>query len=72
MLKLLLLSTIVIGLSIIMMCIGMILKKNGSFPKTHVSQNKELRKRGITCVQSQDYASRHKKRKINQYTNKRQ
>ncbi len=72
MLKLLLLSTVVIALCIIMMCIGMILKKNGSFPKTHVSQNKELRKRGITCVQSQDYAARHKNNQINQYSNKRQ
>ena len=72
MLKLLLLSTVVIALCIIMMCIGMILKKNGSFPKTHVSQNKELRKRGITCVQSQDYAARHKNNQINQYSNTRQ
>lgn len=72
MLKLVLLTTIVVGLCIIMLCIGMILKKNGSFPKTHVSQNEELRKRGITCVQSQDYSARHKNNQINQYSNKRQ
>lgn len=72
MLKLALLSIIILGICIVMLCIGMIIKKKGSFPKTHVSQNKEMRKRGITCVQSQDYAARHRTKQINQYSNKRQ
>ena len=66
MLKLALISVIIIGTCIVFLCIGIILKKNGSFPKSHVSQNKELRKRGITCVQSQDYEQRHKNKPIKQ------
>ena len=34
--------------------------KNGTFPKTHVSQSKAMRDRGIHCVQTQDYEERHK------------
>jgi hypothetical protein len=55
-----------------MLCIEMIVKKNGSFPKSHVSQNKELRKRGITCVQSQDFEQRHKKQPIKQNSKRKQ
>lgn len=69
MLKLALLCSLIIGLCVMMLCLGMILKKNGSFPKTHVSQNPEMRKRGITCVQSQDYKERHKQNSIKQHSN---
>ena len=34
--------------------------KNGTFPKTHVSQSKAMRDKGIHCVQTQDYEERHK------------
>ena len=66
MLKLALICVLILGFCIILLCIGMILKKNGSFPNTHISQNKEMRKRGITCVQSQDFAQRHRKNQIKQ------
>ncbi len=72
MLKLALISVIIIGMCIVMLCIEMIVKKNGSFPKSHVSQNKELRKRGITCVQSQDFEQRHKKQPIKQNSKRKQ
>ena len=72
MLKLALISVIIIGVCIVFLCTGIILKKNGSFPKTHISQNKELRKRGITCVQSLDYEQRHKNKSIKHNSERKQ
>ena len=40
--------------------VRILFKKNGRFVKTHVSQSKAKRERGIGCVQSQDFAMRHK------------
>ncbi len=40
------------------LCVNILLKKNGRFPNSHVSGSKEMRKRGIGCVQSQDAAAR--------------
>ena len=40
------------------LCIRIVLKKNGRFPQTHVSKNKAMRERGISCVQSQDRMAR--------------
>jgi hypothetical protein len=34
--------------------IRILLKAGGRFPDTHISQNKEMRKRGITCAQHND------------------
>jgi hypothetical protein len=33
----------------------MIVKKNGKFPHTHVGGNPGLQKKGIKCVQAQDF-----------------
>ena len=40
----------------VLLCIGILFKRK--FPNTHVSGNKEMRKRGIGCVQSQDREAR--------------
>ncbi len=42
--------------------VRILFKKNGRFVKTHVSQSKAMRERGVGCIQSQDYAMRHKSR----------
>jgi len=55
---------IIIALCIVMLSVQILLKKNGTFVKTHVSQSKEMRRRGIGCVQSQDFAARHKQKGI--------
>ena len=54
MLKLALFCTIIIAVSMFFLCVGIIFKKNGRFPKTHVSSSKAMRDRGVTCAQSQD------------------
>lgn len=60
MLKLLIFSLIIVGVAVLLLCVRVLLLKNGRFVKTHVSQSREMRKRGITCVQSQDFEMRHK------------
>jgi len=51
---------ILIGICMILLSVRLIFKKNGRFVKTHVSQSKAMRQRGVGCVQSQDRAMRHK------------
>ena len=42
----------IVAICVFLLCIGIIIK--GKFPSMHVSGNKEMQKRGIGCVQSQD------------------
>lgn len=56
--KLIIFSSLILALCVFFMCVQIIFKKHGRFPKTHVSSSKEMRKRGITCVQSQDRMAR--------------
>lgn len=58
---------VLIGASMLMLCVRILLKKNGRFVKTHVSQSKAMRERGVTCVQSQDFAARHRTKPIVEY-----
>ncbi len=53
-LKLLILSLVFIALAAVGLGIRMLLKSGSRFPDTHISQNKEMRKRGITCAQDND------------------
>ncbi len=64
MLKTFLLCVVIIGLCIVMLSVRILLKKNGQFVKTHVSQSKAMRERGIGCVQGQDFAARHKRKRV--------
>ena len=47
-------------ISFVFLAIKVLFVKNGTFPKTHVSQSKAMRDKGIHCVQTQDYEERHK------------
>lgn len=60
MVKVFIYCVIIVGVAVLLMSVRILLKKNGRFVKTHVSQSKAMRERGITCVQSQDFAMRHK------------
>ncbi len=60
MVELIIFSIIIIGASMLFLSVRILFKKNGRFVKTHVSQSKAMRERGIGCVQSQDFAMRHK------------
>ena len=48
--KLLLPAILIIGISLIGLATRMLLVKNGRFPQTSIGKNREMRKRGITCV----------------------
>lgn len=58
MLKITLITLLIVAICVPLLCIKIILKKNGRFPNIHVSGNKALQKRGIGCAQSQDRAAR--------------
>jgi hypothetical protein len=53
MLATLLITVIILLISFVLLSVNIIFKKNGQFPNTHISGNKALRDRGITCAQSQ-------------------
>jgi hypothetical protein len=61
MLETIYLTTGIVAICVFFLCIGILIK--GRFPSLHVSGNKEMRKRGIGCVQSQDREAR----KINKH-----
>lgn len=50
--KLTIISLLLLALVLIAMGIGMLVKKQGRFPDTHVGSNPEMRKRGISCAKS--------------------
>ena len=56
MLETIYLTALIVAICLILLCIGLFF--NRKFPNTHVSGNKEMRKRGIGCVQSQDREAR--------------
>lgn len=61
MLKVFIFTAIILAFCIVLLSVRIIFVKNGRFVKTHVSSSKAMRERGVTCVQSQDYAMRHRK-----------
>ncbi len=58
MFELFLICVLIIAFCMGLLCLKILVKRNGRFPNTHVSGNSAMRRRGITCVQSQDYAMR--------------
>ncbi|HPC98363.1 MAG TPA: hypothetical protein P5257_06855 [Bacteroidales bacterium] len=50
--KLAIISLLLVALVLVAMGIGMLVKKQGRFPDTHVGSNPEMRKRGISCAKS--------------------
>ncbi len=53
-LKLIILSVVLVGIALAGLAISMLIRPHGKFPDTHISHNKEMRKRGITCAQHND------------------
>ena len=66
--KVFLFSAIILAICIVFLCVNIIFKRKGEFPKTHVSSSKAMRKRGIGCAQSQDRMARmENKRAIKEF-----
>ncbi len=62
MLYTILITLLIVAICLALLALRMLLVKGGKFPNGHVSGNKTLRDKGITCVQSQDREARQKPR----------
>lgn len=58
--KTLLFTVLIIAISVALLSIKVIVKKNGKFSSQHVHDNPALRKLGIHCVLDQDKEAREK------------
>ena len=47
-------ALVFIGLSVFGLCFNIIFRKNGKFPETEISRNKEMRKLGIKCAKEDE------------------
>ncbi|MDO5075087.1 MAG: hypothetical protein Q4D66_04320 [Bacteroidales bacterium] len=54
--KLLLATIIIVGLAMLLLSLGVLIK--GKFANTHVSGNKALAQRGVRCATTQDREAR--------------
>jgi hypothetical protein len=52
---------IALALAIVLLCVRVILKKDGKFNSQHISENKRMRQDGIHCATSQDREARRPK-----------
>jgi hypothetical protein len=59
-LTILIVSVVFMSLIFAGLSINLLFKKNGSFPVTSVGRNKEMRKRGITCVKHDEILCHNK------------
>lgn len=58
MVETLLLCMLIIAIAVALLCVKIILKKNGKFSSQHIHENPALRKNGIHCVMDQDREAR--------------
>ena len=59
--KELVLVIVALVLAMVLLCVRIILKKDGKFSSQHISENKRMREDGIHCATSQDRAARRNK-----------
>ncbi len=52
---------IIISISVLLLGIKLFFSKEESFPETHIGNNKAMKKKGISCIKSQDLEERNKK-----------
>ncbi len=58
MFELFIITIIFVGVALLGLSIRMLIKRGGKFPETHISQNKEMKLRGISCYLSQEKSER--------------
>lgn len=62
MLKLALITSGIVSLALFLLCIKLIIVRNGEFSSMHIGDSKEMKKRDIHCVQSMDARARKENR----------
>ena len=63
MLQTLIISTLIIAVAMALLCIKLLLRRNGRFSSMHIHDSEPMRQRGIHCVLEQDREQRKKKLK---------
>lgn len=51
----------ILAVAILLLCVRIIIKKDGKFSSQHISENKRMRQDGINCATSQDREARRNK-----------
>ncbi len=51
----LLLTLVIVGLAVLLLGVKIFFVKGGRFPNTHIHDNPEMRKRGITCAKDKEF-----------------
>ncbi len=59
MVKILLLSVLIIAISVALLSVKLLFRKNGQFASQHIHDSAALRKQGIHCVLDQDREARN-------------
>lgn len=54
MLKVFLAALVLVGICVFGMCFNIIFRKDGKFPETEISGNKEMKKLGIRCAKEEE------------------
>lgn len=52
---------LIVAVAIILLCVRIIIKKDGKFSSQHISENKRMRQDSIHCATSQDREARRNK-----------
>ncbi|MBR5444176.1 MAG: hypothetical protein IKV22_07310 [Paludibacteraceae bacterium] len=64
--KIILITILAIGIAVLLLSVGVLLRKDGQFRSEHISNNARMREDGIHCATSQDREARKKQKlKIN-------
>jgi hypothetical protein len=52
-----------VAVAILLLCVRVLIKKDGKFSSEHISENKRMRQDGIHCATSQDREARRQANK---------
>ena len=55
---------LIVAAAVVLLSVGVILRKDHSFRSQHIHQNERMKKDGIHCAISEDAINRKKKKKI--------
>ena len=57
-------AVIALAVAVILLCVGVIFRKDHSFRSQHIRENKRMREDGIKCATSQDREAQKANKKI--------
>ena len=60
MVEIIIISTLIIAISVVFLCIKLVFRKDGRFSSQHIHDSEAMRERGIHCVVDQDREARQK------------